>query len=94
MKNLASITKLWILITAAICLQVFAADTDAVNALRRASVLVEASRYKDAVALLKTYESQGRSDDLAISLLTGKIYLALDRPATALEYLSGRMRKI
>ena len=86
MKNLAIITKLWILITAAICLQVFAADTDTVNALRRASVLVEASRYKDAVAVLKTYESQGRSDELAISLLTGKIYLALDRPATALEY--------
>ena len=86
MKKLASITKLWILITAAICLQVFAADTDAVNALRRASVLVEASRYKDAVTLLKTYQSQGRGDDLAISLLTGKIYLALDRPATALEF--------
>ena len=86
MKNLEIITKLWILITAAICLQVFAADSETVNTLRRASVLVEANRYKDAVAILKSYESQGRSDDLAISLLTGKIYLALDRPATALEY--------
>jgi predicted Zn-dependent protease len=86
MKNLAIITKLWILITVTICLQVFAADSDAVNSLRRASVLVDANRFKDAVAILKTYESQGRSDDLDISLLTGKIYLALDRPATALEY--------
>ena len=86
MKHLAIITKLWILITVAICSQAFAADSEATNALRRARVLIEASRFKDAVAILKTYESQGRSDDLDISLLTGKIYLALDRPATALEY--------
>ena len=86
MKHLAIITKLWILITVAICSQAFAADSEAINALRRARVLIEASRFKDAVAILKTYESQGRSDDLDISLLTGKIYLALDRPATALEY--------
>ena len=86
MKHLAIITKLWILITVAICSQAFAADSEAIYALRRARVLIEASRFKDAVAILKTYESQGRSDDLDISLLTGKIYLALDRPATALEY--------
>ena len=86
MKHLAIINKLLILLIAAVCLQVFAADSEAANALRRARVLVEASRYKEAVALLKTYESQGRSDDLDISLLTGKIYLALDRPATALEF--------
>ena len=85
MKHLAIITKLWILITVATCSQAFAADSEAINALRSARVLIEASRFKDAVAILKTYESQGRSDDLDISLLTGKIYLALDRPATALE---------
>jgi len=86
MKHLAIITKLWILITVATCSQAFAADSEAINALRSARVLIEASRFKDAVAILKTYESQGRSDDLDISLLTGKIYLTLDRPATALEY--------
>ena len=56
------------------------------QALRRASILVEAGRYKEAVAILKEVEPQSRDDDLALNVLTGKIYLAIDRPAKALEF--------
>lgn len=54
--------------------------------LRQASVFVEAERYKDAVAVLKTLEPQGREDEVSIGILTGKIYLAIDRPAKAVGY--------
>jgi S1-C subfamily serine protease len=54
--------------------------------LRRASIMVEAGRFKEAVAILKEVEPQTRDDDLALSVLTGKIYLAIDRPAKALEF--------
>ena len=56
------------------------------QALRRASILVEAGRLKEAVAILKEVEPQSRDDDLALNVLTGKIYLAIDRPAKALEF--------
>ena len=56
------------------------------QALRRASIMVEAGRFKEAVAILKEVEPQTRGDDLALSVLTGKIYLAIDRPAKALEF--------
>lgn len=59
---------------------------DPAPTLRRASILVEAGRLKEAVAILKEFEPQSRDDDLAISVLTGKIYLAIDRPAKALEF--------
>ena len=62
----------------------YAADPE--PTLRRASILVEAGRYKEAVAILKEFEPKSRDDDLAISVLTGKIYLAIDRPAKALEF--------
>ena len=54
--------------------------------LRQAGVYVEAERYKDAVAILKNVEPRSRDEELDIGLLTGKIYLAIDRPAKALEY--------
>ena len=54
--------------------------------LRQASVFVEAERYKDAVAVLKTLEPQSREDEVSIGILTGKIYLAIDRPAKAVGY--------
>ena len=54
--------------------------------LRQASVYVEAERYKDAVGLLKQVDPQSREEELSVGILTGKIYLAIDRPAKALEY--------
>jgi S1-C subfamily serine protease len=54
--------------------------------LRQAGVYVEAERYKDAVAILRTLEPRSREEELDVSLLTGKIYLAIDRPAKALEF--------
>ena len=54
--------------------------------LRQASVFVEAERYKDAVSVLKTLEPQGREDEVSIGILTGKIYLGIDRPAKAVGY--------
>ena len=65
-------------------LHAYALDSEI--SLRKASVLVAAGQYKDAVAILKQYEPKDREDELNISLLTGKIYLAIDRPAKALEF--------
>ena len=59
---------------------------DSEISLRKATVLVAAGQYKDAVAILKQYEPKDREDELNISLLTGSIYLAIDRPAKALEF--------
>ena len=56
------------------------------SALRKAKVLVANGQYKDAVVLLKQYAPQDSKDELNISLLLGKIYLAIDRPAKALEF--------
>jgi tetratricopeptide (TPR) repeat protein len=54
--------------------------------LRQASVFVEAERYKDAVAVLKTLEPENRQEEVSIGILTGKIYLAIDRSAKAIGY--------
>ena len=54
--------------------------------LRRASVFVEAERYKEAVTVLKAFEPQDRKEEIHIGILTGKIYLGIDRPAKALGY--------
>ena len=48
--------------------------------------MVEAGRFKEALVILKEVEPQTRGDDLALSVLTGKIYLAIDRPTKALEF--------
>ena len=54
--------------------------------LRQAKVMAEAGRYKDAVNLLKAYEPQDRNEELITNLIAGKIYLSLDRSASALDY--------
>lgn len=60
-----------------------AAET-ASDPLNKASIFIDAGRLKDAVAVLKTYEPKDQKEAQQISLLTGKIYLAIDRPAKAL----------
>jgi serine protease Do len=63
----------------------FAAENSK-DILRQAKVYAEAGRYKDAVALLKTFEAQERSEELAINLIAGKIYLEIEKPVNALEF--------
>ena len=55
------------------------------DALTRASIFVDAGRLKDAVAILKVHEPRDAKEEQQITLLMGKIYLAIDRPAKALE---------
>ena len=55
------------------------------NDLRMASVYVDAGRLAEAVALLKTYAATDE-EEYKVNLLTGKIYLAIDKPAKALEF--------
>ena len=64
---------------------VIAADITA-DALTRASIFIDAGRLKDAVAILKGHEPSDPKEEQQITLLMGKIYLAIDRPAKALEY--------
>ena len=53
------------------------------NNLQLASIYVDAGRYSNAVAILKKYEAS-EEDEYKVNLLTGKIYLAIDKPAKAL----------
>jgi len=55
------------------------------NTLQLASVYVDAGRYSDAVAILKKYPAT-EEEEYKINVLTGKIYLAIDKPAKALEF--------
>jgi S1-C subfamily serine protease/thioredoxin-like negative regulator of GroEL len=55
------------------------------NNLQLASVYVDAGRYSEAVAILKKYEAT-EEEEYKVNLLTGKIYLAIDKPAKALEF--------
>ncbi|MFM7657153.1 MAG: tetratricopeptide repeat protein [Burkholderiaceae bacterium] len=55
------------------------------NDLQQASIYVDAGRFSDAVSLLKNYAARDE-DEAKINLLTGKIYLAIDKPAKALEF--------
>ena len=55
------------------------------NDLQRASVYVDAGRFSEAVTLLKNYAANDE-DEAKINLLTGKIYLAIDKPAKALPF--------
>lgn len=61
--------------------------------LRQASVFVEAGRYKDAVTVLKAMEPQGPEDEVRIGILTGKIYLGIDRPAKAVGYFEDALAR-
>jgi S1-C subfamily serine protease/Tfp pilus assembly protein PilF len=53
--------------------------------LEAASVYVDAGRFSEAVRLLKNYAARDE-DEPKINLLTGKIYLAIDKPAKALAF--------
>ena len=55
------------------------------NDLQTASVYVDAGRFSEAVGVLKNYPARDE-DESKINLLTGKIYLAIDKPAKALEF--------
>ncbi len=55
------------------------------NDLHLASIYVDAGRLADAVNILKKYEASDE-DEHKVNLLTGKIYLAIDKPAKALEF--------
>lgn len=55
------------------------------NDLRLASIYVDAGRLADAVNILKKYEAS-EEDEPKVNLLTGKIYLAIDKPEKALEF--------
>ena len=65
-------------------LDVLAADPRK-DTLTQASIFIDAGRLKDAVALLKTHEPADPKEAQQVTLLMGKIYLAIDRPAKALE---------
>ena len=54
--------------------------------LRQARVFVEAERYKEAVAVLKALEPKDLEEEVRIGILTGNIYLGIDRPAKAVRY--------
>ena len=64
---------------------VIAADVTT-DVLTRASIFIDAGRLKEAVAILKIHEPRDAREEQQITLLMGKIYLAIDRPAKALEY--------
>ena len=64
---------------------VLAADVKT-DALTQASIFIDAGRLKDAVAILKAHEPRDAKEEQQITLLMGKIYLTIDRPAKALEY--------
>ncbi|MFM7485156.1 MAG: trypsin-like peptidase domain-containing protein [Burkholderiaceae bacterium] len=55
------------------------------NDLQQASIYVDAGRFSDAVSLLKNYAARDE-DEAKINLLTGKIYLAIDKPVKAIEF--------
>jgi predicted negative regulator of RcsB-dependent stress response len=55
------------------------------NTLQLASVYVDAGRYSDAIAILKKYPAT-EEEEYKVNVLTGKIYLAIDKPAKALEF--------
>jgi len=54
--------------------------------LRNASVLVAAGQFKQAVAVLKEYDPQNSEEEQRVNILTGNIYLALEKPAKALDF--------
>lgn len=55
------------------------------NDLETASVYVDAGRFSEAVGILKNYAARDE-DESKLNLLTGKIYLAIDKPAKALAF--------
>ena len=85
MKSLIKYSLSLLLTLCGLCaLAVLAADGKP-DPLIRASIFIDAGRLKDAVALLKTHEPADPKEAQQVTLLMGKIYLAIDRPAKALE---------
>ena len=82
MRRLLWSCALWVFCIAAAPAQ----GTDNALLLRQAAVYVQAERFKDAVAILKAVEPRSREEAFDIALLTGQMYLAIDRPAKALAY--------
>ena len=64
---------------------IFGMQVASANDLRLASIYVDAGRLADAVNILKKYEAS-EEDEPKVNLLTGKIYLAIDKPEKALEF--------
>ena len=64
---------------------IFGMRVASANDLRLASIYVDAGRLADAVNILKKYEAS-EEDEPKVNLLTGKIYLAIDKPEKALEF--------
>ena len=64
---------------------IFTTRVACANDLLLASIYVDAGRLTDAVNILKKYEASDE-DGPKINLLTGKIYLAIDKPEKALEF--------
>ena len=83
MTKVSSAFALCLLITST---TVFSTDKTFEEKLRDGKVLVEAGRFKEAVAILKKIEPEQREDELSVNLLIGSIYLKLDRNATALDF--------
>ena len=86
MKAIQTIFLSLILSTVLVSQTAWGAENSAVDSIRQAKVLAGAGRHKEAIALLKTIETEERADELAINLLVGKIYLSIDRPANAREF--------
>ncbi len=85
MKSLIKFGVSLLLALSVVCVQDVVGADAKTDALTRASIFVDAGRLKDAVAILKVYEPRDAKEEQQIALLMGKIYLAIDRPAKALE---------
>lgn len=86
MKSIQTIFLKLILLTALVSQVAWGEEKPGVDTLRQAKVFASAGRYKDAIALLKSFDAQDRADELTINLLVGKIYSSIDRPASAREF--------
>lgn len=85
--NKSSLSGLWFAIVFSLfSAPVFSAEVATGDILRQARVYAEAGRYKDAIGLLKTVDTQDRSEELTVNLIIGQIYLALEKPLSALEF--------
>ena len=85
MKSLIQYGVSLLLALSVVCVHGVVGADAKTDALTRASIFVDAGRLKDAVAILKVYEPRDAKEEQQITLLMGKIYLAIDRPAKALE---------
>lgn len=85
MKSLIKYSLSLLLTLCSLCAFAVLAADGKPDPLTRASIFIDAGRLKDAVALLKTHEPADPKEAQQVTLLMGKIYLAIDRPAKALE---------